>query len=130
MKYLLDTNICIGLMKGERKIAKAIRNKSPDEIVLCSVVKAELLYGIKKSQKRTQNERLFETLTREFSSLPFTDETAEHYALIRATLEQKGKPVGAYDLMIAAIALQHNLIVVTRNLREFERIPSLSIEEW
>ena len=130
MKYLLDTNICIAYVKGDMQIKKKLLTLSPDDVAICSIVKAELLYGILKSQLRAKNELSFKNFIQQFHSYPFDDDSAKQQSIVRVTLEQAGTPIGAHDLMIAAIALQHGLTLVTRNLREFERIHSLSVEAW
>jgi len=131
MKYLLDTNICIRyLNQRSEAIINRLNQTTETEIVLCSVVKAELYLGAMKSQtpQRTMEKQQF--FVKRFRSLPFDDQAALFYAQIRASLEQSGTPIGGNDMMIAAIALQHNLILVTNNTREFSRINDLTIEDW
>ncbi|WP_293124466.1 PIN domain-containing protein [Okeania sp. SIO1I7] len=99
-------------------------------MVVCSVVKAELFYGAIKSQKAQQNlirQRIF--LNR-FVSLPFDDRCTEIYGEVRTNLERGGTPIGPYDLQIASIAIANNLILVTHNVDEFQRITELKIEDW
>ncbi|MCE7871878.1 type II toxin-antitoxin system VapC family toxin [bacterium CPR1] len=131
MSYLLDTNVCIHYLNGQDEgLRERLLACSPDEVFLCSVVKAELLFGARKSERVSQNlhklGRFFEPL----QSLPFSDEAAERYGVLRAQLEHVGKPVGANDMLIAAIALASDLTLVTRNLRELRRIPGLLVELW
>jgi tRNA(fMet)-specific endonuclease VapC len=100
------------------------------DAVVCSVVRAELFFGAMRSQnpvKTLTGQRQFLAL---FDSLPFDDDSAEHYARIRADLVGKGTPIGSNDLLIAAIALSHHLILVTHNTNEFERVDGLQIEDW
>ncbi len=131
MKYILDTNICIGIINGkEPKLRQKLIAMKKGDVVICSVVKAELFYGVKKSQLRTENERRLEVFFSQLSSLPFDDASADHYGSLRALLEPAGLTVGSNDLMIAAIAHQHRLTVVTRNGREFGMIPTLKTEVW
>jgi len=131
VKYLLDTNICIAWLQGkDLALRDRITNCHSDDLALCSVVKAELLYGAIKSQNRNKNETRLRAFFSQISSLSFDDESAEQYGIIRATLEQSGNNIGANDIMIAAIAIQHHLTVITRNWREFERITALQVEEW
>jgi tRNA(fMet)-specific endonuclease VapC len=131
LSYLLDTNTCIRYLNGQSESAKTrLEGLKPDEVVLCSVVKAELLYGAAKS---TANERTFARLNRFFSlfeSLPFDDHSAAEYGAIRADLERRGLLIGPNDMMIAAIALANDSILVTHNTREFERIGKLRHEDW
>jgi tRNA(fMet)-specific endonuclease VapC len=103
---------------------------SPNDIAVCSVVKAELFYGAMKSSSPTQSLRKQQVFLNQFVSLPFDDESTLTYARIRAQLESSGTPIGSYDLMIAAIALANHLILVTHNTREFGRVAGLAIEDW
>lgn len=131
MRYLLDTNICIALINGkEPKLRARLLALPKSDVVICSVVKAELLYGVKKSKLRAENERRLEIFFSQVPSIPFDDGSAEQYGSLRALLEQAGITVGANDLMIAAIAQQHRLTVVTRNQREFGAISTLKTENW
>ena len=99
-------------------------------MAVCSVVKSELFYGAMRSNNPTKTlERQQEFLER-FVSLPFGDESALLFGQIRARLASAGTPIGAYDLQIAAIALANNLILVTHNTREFERVDGLQLEDW
>lgn len=131
MIYLLDTNVCIVYLKGlNSNLKQRLETHNPRDIVVCSVVKAELFYGAIKSQKSQQNlirQRIF--LNR-FIALSFDDGCAEIYGQIRTNLERAGTPIGPYDLQIAAIAIANDLILVTHNVREFQRISELNIEDW
>jgi len=129
--YLLDTNACIAYLTGRSsRLAARIRSVSPRDLVLCSVVKAELLHGARKSARVEANLERLNAYFAPLASLPFDDLAAEHYGVIRAELEQRGTPVGPNDLMIAAIARAHGLTLVTANLEEFGRVPALRIEDW
>lgn len=131
MSYLLDANVCIGLLTGRApKIAQRLRFVSPVEIRLCSVVKAELLFGARRSARPAENLRLLLDFFEPFTSLAFDDRCAERYGVIRAELERDGRPIGPNDLMIAAIALAHDATLVTRNLDEFGRVVGLRLENW
>lgn len=131
MKYLLDTNTCIRYINGRSTtIAMRIQALAKNEAVLCSVVVAELIFGAKRSQypeKTLAKQHQFIDL---FRSLPFDDTCAEYYATIRADLTARGTPIGGNDLMIAATAQASNLILVTHNTREFERVADLNLEDW
>jgi tRNA(fMet)-specific endonuclease VapC len=127
---LLDTNIWIAFLKRDRSVLARLRETSATEIRLCSVVKAELLYGARKSQRVHENLRTLETLFGLYESLAFDDEAAHRYGMLRAQLERDGKPIGGNDLLIAAIAIALDLVVVTRNEREFRRVPGLRLERW
>lgn len=131
MKYLLDTNICIALLKNnEAGLVQKIKENSPDNFVLCSIVKAELLFGARKSQNVEKNMLFLSKFFAQFSSDPFDDNSAEYYGVNRAILEKSGEPIGDADLLISSIALANNYTVITRNHREFIRVPALKVEVW
>ncbi len=102
----------------------------PAQVFCCGVVRAELMFGARKSQQVDKNLDGFERLLQPFESVPFDDETASHYGLIRAALEKAGTPIGANDLLIGAIALRRDFVLVTRNRGEFARVPGLRTEVW
>ncbi len=131
MSFLLDTNICIALLKGnEKSLIKKFQESEPSSFYLCSVVKAELLYGAHKSERVNDNLDLLEKFFAQFRSFGFDDEAAEFYGISRALLTKAGSPVGANDLLIASIAQVNQITLLTRNLREFSRIPGLRYEVW
>jgi tRNA(fMet)-specific endonuclease VapC len=131
MKYLLDTNTCIRYINGRSvSVAAHLDGLAQGDAVLCTVVQAELLFGGLRSQhpdKTLAKQRQFIQL---FQVLPFDAPAAEHYAVIRADLTNKGTLIGGNDLMIAAIALANDLILVTHNTREFGRVTGLKLEDW
>ncbi|MGX5855416.1 type II toxin-antitoxin system tRNA(fMet)-specific endonuclease VapC [Dyadobacter jiangsuensis] len=131
MKYLLDTNIVAYIIK-KRPVEVLHKLQSLDwtEIAISSIVVAELWYGVEKSQLKEQNKVALEAFLRPFIILDFDARAAEAYASIRADLESKGKIIGANDLLISAHALSHGLILVTNNVKEFERVGGLQIENW
>lgn len=129
--YLLDSNICIHLLNNRHsQIEKHFRKSSPDEIALCSIVKAELLFGARNSKKVEANLLLLKHFFAPLSSLPFNDRCAEEYGLIRADLSTQGKIIGPNDLLIAAIARANDAVLVTYNTKEFSRITGLRLEDW
>lgn len=131
MKYLLDTNICIALLKNsDLGIVKKLKSITPDQVVICSIVKAELLYGARKSQSVEKNMSLLSKFFDQLESLPFDDGATDFYGTQRSILEKSGTPIGNADLMIASIALAHDLTVVTRNHKEFIRVQNLRVEVW
>ena len=131
MNYLLDTNTCIIYLKGRNLNLKQRLEAVPvSEIAVCSIVKAELCFGAMKSANPERNFALQQAFLKQFVSLPFDDLAATTFGVIRSQLETKGTPIGAYDLQIAAIALAHNLTLVTHNTREFERVDGLQVEDW
>lgn len=131
MNYLLDTNACIRYLNAASEpLRKRIEAAGQGQLAVCSVVKAELLFGAVKSRKPEQTRGHQRGFVDRFVSLPFDDRAAEAYAGIRAVLEHQGTPIGANDLMIAAIALANDLTLVTHNVTEFSRVPELRIEDW
>jgi tRNA(fMet)-specific endonuclease VapC len=131
MIFLLDTNVCVVyLNQPQSHVAANLRCYRPQDIAVSSVVKAELFFGAMKSQ---QPERTLEKQQRflvPFHSLPFNDEAALIFGKIRADLQRQGKPIGPYDLQIAAIALANDLTLVTHNTREFSRVDGLRLVDW
>jgi len=131
MIHLLDSNTCIRYLNGQSEsIRRNLEARQPEEIVLCSVVKAELIYGAAKSARLQSNLEKLRRFAEPFSSLPFDDGAAEVYGRIRALLERSGKPIGPNDLLIAAIAIAHDATLVTHNTGEFSRIEDLRYEDW
>ena len=131
MIYLLDTNTCIGyLNRRNPSIYQHLLAVSADDVCICDVVKFELYYGAYKSSRTAENLENLSNFFGDLVSLPFDGQAAEICGQLRATLQAAGTPIGAYDLQIAAIALARNLILVTHNTREFQRIPQLQLEDW
>ncbi|MDD9986649.1 MAG: type II toxin-antitoxin system VapC family toxin [Spirochaetaceae bacterium] len=131
MTWLLDTSVCIPLInRSDTNLAARLLGHTPGSICLCSVVKAELHFGAQNSRRIAENLRRLETFFGAFPSLPFDDDAAKHYGTIRAQLRREGRPIGANDLMIAAIALAGSLMLATRDVEEFERVPGLKVEGW
>jgi len=129
--FLLDTNVCIRILNGSSPpVAARLQAANPAEVRLSAVVKAELLYGARKSTRIDDNLRLLRRFFIPFVSLPFDDRCAEEAGLIRLDLERSGRPIGPNDLLIAASARAHDLVLVTHNRREFGRIPGLRVEDW
>ena len=129
--YLLDSNVCIVYLKGRSEVLQRRFDAIDSHLLaVCSVVKAELFYGAKRSNnpaKALAQQRLF---LDQFVSFPFDDSCTDIYGSIRAALTRKGTPIGTNDLLIAAIALTNQLTLVTHNIREFSRVPELQIEDW
>ena len=129
--WLPDTNAWIALINARPSPVKArFQSRTPADIFLCDVVKAELYYGAFRSARREENLALLDRLFPTFASLPFNSEAARACGQIRAALSAAGTPIGPYDLQIAAIALVHGLTVVTHNISEFDRVPQLKTEDW
>jgi tRNA(fMet)-specific endonuclease VapC len=131
MAYLLDTNACVRLLnRSSPAVVERFKLETPGSISLCSVVKAELLYGARKSHQVARNLASLNAFFAPMDSAPFDDEAADHYGMIRADLARMGTPIGANDLLIAAIARAHDLTVVTNNTDEFTRVVGLRVEDW
>ena len=131
MRYLLDTNTCIAYLNGRSESVKnRLLSSEGEDLFLCSVVKAELTYGAMKSQRVETNMAKLHTFFDYFVSLPFGDREAEKYGEIRSVLEGQGKIIGPNDLMIASIASANDMILVTNNTKEFQRVEGLRIEDW
>lgn len=133
MKYLLDSNACIGWLRlSQPKLVARIKRELPADLAICSIVVGELTYGAERSAPahRVNNFLRIEQLRQRFFSLPFDDAAAERYGNVRAQLSALGTPIGPNDLMIASIALAHQMTVVTSNTAEFSRVPGLSVDDW
>jgi tRNA(fMet)-specific endonuclease VapC len=129
--YLLDTNVCIQLLNGRhRSLIDRFHSHTQQEVVLCSMVKAELLRGALRSQRVDLNLQRLNSFFAPLLSLPFDDSSAEHFARIGADLLNQGKPIGANDLVIAAIARAHDATLITHNTGEFGRVAGLRMEDW
>jgi len=134
MEFLLDTNVCIALINGtsdrvRRRFAKAV--ESGEHVRVSSVSLYELWYGVEKSARTAANtQRLQMFLAGPVRVLEFGEEDARRAGEIRNSLERAGKPIGAYDLLIAAQALNRRLKLVTANAREFARVKGLQWEDW
>jgi len=134
VNYLLDTNACIALINGK---PASVRSRFQNAIAtngkmfMSSLVAFELWYGVAKSSRQEANRQRLETfLAGPITPLPFDDEDAQTAGTLRATLEATGKPVGAYDLLIAGQALRHKMTLVTANVSEFARIKGLNWQDW
>jgi tRNA(fMet)-specific endonuclease VapC len=130
MSYLLDTNAGITYLRNRNALlTQRVLAHPPSDIILCSVVVAELLVGARRSQSMRYAAAVTQFIG-QFVSLPFDDRAAEEYAEIRVFLEAQGTPIGPYDMQIAAIARAHSLTLVTHNSQEFGRVPGLVLEDW
>ena len=131
MKYLLDTNACIRYLNGRAPhLVQKLPTVPRQDVVVSAVTKAEMFYGAQKSQTPERSRQKQEAFFEQIESLPFDDQAADAYAVIRATLEKRGTPISHPDLQIAAIALAHNLILISHNVREFSRVDDLKLEDW
>ena len=131
MKYMLDTNICIYLIKQQpREVIDKFQGIALGEISVSTVTVAEMMYGVGKSQYKEKNKAALQAFLAPLEMVDFDFAAAQQYGAVRVYLEKIGKPIGAYDLMIAAHALSLGLVLVTNNEQEFQRIPDLIVENW
>lgn len=131
MKVMLDTNICIALIKQKpANVVKKFNDFQVGEICISTVTLAELRYGVAKSQYQEKNQAALDDFILPLEIAEFDEVAANYYGVLRANLETKGTPIGAMDLMIGAHALSQNLTIVTNNVREFKRIPKLVVVDW
>jgi tRNA(fMet)-specific endonuclease VapC len=129
--FLLDTNVCIHVLNNSSPaVVTRFTAESPATLRLCSVVKAELLFGARKSNRVAKVLSSLDRFYKPLVSHPFDDECAHEYGRIRADLDRAGTPIGGNDLMIAAIARRHDLTLVTHNVDEFARVVGLAVEDW
>jgi tRNA(fMet)-specific endonuclease VapC len=130
LKYLLDTNIVIYVVK-RRPLAVLERfNANEGRMAISSITLSELYHGAEKSARMTENLAVVEEFASLIEVLPYTAKASAHYGAIRAVLEKTGKTIGINDLHIAAHARSEGLTLVTNNLGEFERVPGLVLENW
>lgn len=130
MKYLLDTNTCIALMRRNARVRGRLELLAPGDCAVSSITALELYHGLERcaqpERERAKMDELFATV----EVLPFGAGEARHAARTRHTLEQAGIPIGPFDVLIAGHALSAGLVLVTNNTREFSRVSGLAIEDW
>jgi tRNA(fMet)-specific endonuclease VapC len=131
VKFLLDTNICIyALKKRPPEVLERLRACGPEAVALSVITALELWHGAEKSQTPEKTQAKLELFLAPIRTLPFEEEAAREGARLRAHLDRQGTPIGDLDSLIAAQALASGLILVTNNLREFQRVPGLRTENW
>ena len=130
LKYMLDTNIAIYVIKRRPPEALATFNQHAGQLCISSITLAELMHGAEKSAKPDHNLRQVEDFISRLTVLEYGNKAAAHYGDIRAVLERKGTPIGVNDLHIAGHARSEGLTLVTNNLKEFERVEALRLENW
>jgi tRNA(fMet)-specific endonuclease VapC len=128
LQYMLDTNICIHVLKNRPEKLRERFNRLAEQLCISTITLAELSYGVEKSSRRDDNHQAVDQFAARLDVLPFSAVAAIHYGQVRAALEAAGRPIGAHDMLIGAHARSAGMIVVTNNLREFERIPGLRTE--
>jgi tRNA(fMet)-specific endonuclease VapC len=128
VKFLLDSNAVIALMKGHSGFLTRLRQHQPRDFGISTIVAHELFYGAYKGQRTAENLARVDAL--QFEVLDFDREDARQAGELRALLAAAGTPIGAYDVLIAGQALARGLTLVTHNTGEFQRVPGLRIEDW
>ena len=131
MHYLLDTNICIYLIKNRPPgVLDRFRQHSPQDVAISIITLFELEYGVEKSQYRQRSKDALAKFLLPLNLINLDRFSALEAAIIRAQLEKKGMPIGPYDLLIAGLARSRDMILVTNNIKEFEKVVGLHLENW
>ena len=130
LRYLLDTNIVIYVLKRRPVEVLSTFNANASRMAISSITLAELLHGAEKSSRVSENLAAIEDFCSRLEVLPYGPKAAQHYAVIRAALEKLGQPIGVNDMHIAAHARSEGLVLVTNNMGEFARVPALEAENW
>ena len=130
IKYLLDTNIVIYVIKRRPAQALAVFNQHQGQMAMSAVTLAELVHGAEKSSDPPRNMAVLEDFRSRVAVVDYDERAAHHYGSIRAALERLGTPIGVNDLHIAAQARSAGMVLVTNNLAEFNRVPGLLLENW
>ncbi|MCF0114869.1 MAG: type II toxin-antitoxin system VapC family toxin [Erysipelotrichaceae bacterium] len=131
MKYMLDTNMCIYTIKRHpEKVLERYRALNPSDLCISSITLAELLYGVEKSVYKQKNRLALYSFLSPITVIDYDAKAATEYGVIKAELEKKGTPIGLLDTMIASHAKTLGLTLVTNNVKEFERVENLKIENW
>ncbi len=130
LKYLLDTNIVIYVIKRRPIEVLGLFNEHAGRMAMSAITLSELYHGAEKSAKVSQNLEVIEEFSSLLEVLPYTAKASAHYGSIRSALEKTGQPIGVNDLHIAAHARSEGLVIVTNNVSEFSRVPGLMVENW
>ncbi len=130
LRYMLDTNLCIRVLRDRPTAIRERFNQEADGLCISTIVLTELLHGAAKSARPLENRTEVDRFAARLSVLNFDDAAADHSAQIRASLERVGRPIGAYDLLIAGHARSRGLVVITGNLSEFQRVEGLRCDDW
>ena len=131
MRYMLDTNICIYVIKTKpEKVFQKLQTIHPEDVCISSVTYAELVHGVEKSIAVEKNRLALSMLLANMEILDFDVDAADCYGKIRTGLEKKGTPIGPLDMMIAGHAQSLGYTIVTNNVKEFSRVAALKIENW
>ena len=130
LKFMLDTNIVIYTIKNRPESVRALFNQHEGQMCISTVTWGELVYGAERSSQAERNLSDIEALGARLEVASFDAQAATHFGQVRAELYRVGKPIGPYDMMIAGHARALGLILVTNNMKEFERVPGLRLENW
>lgn len=130
MRFLLDTNIVIRVLRGDDDQLRHPLSEHADQLAVSTITVAELHYGVGRSAEPGRNRRAVAAFLAFLDVLPFDTEAAEHAGDIRAVLAGRGMPIGGYDVLIAGHARSQGMTVVTNNRREFDRVPGLLVADW
>jgi tRNA(fMet)-specific endonuclease VapC len=128
-KYLLDTNICIYFLKGLFSLDKIIEEAGIENCFISEITVAELKFGIENSENKEENKETIDDFVSKFTIIPIFN-SLDTYALEKARLRKKGFPLDDFDLLIGATAISNNLILVTRNTSDFDRLEGIEIQNW
>ncbi|HEY5891737.1 MAG TPA: type II toxin-antitoxin system VapC family toxin [Chthoniobacterales bacterium] len=130
MKYLLDTDVCIAVLRGSLRVRERLQAVRPDDCGISVVSIFELLSGVECCRRPEEERRKVETFIAPMHVLPFDQDSALRAAQVRWHLEKVGRPIGPYDLLLAGQALAVDVTLVTGNTTEFARVPNLVLENW
>lgn len=130
LKYMLDTNICIFTLKNKPQAVREAFNRHHGQLCISTITLMELIYGAEKSAAAERNLAVVEGFAARLEVLSYDSHAAAHSGLLRAELARAGTPIGPFDQMIAGHARSLGLLLVTNNMREFQRVPGLRVEDW
>ncbi|NOX08765.1 MAG: tRNA(fMet)-specific endonuclease VapC [Gammaproteobacteria bacterium] len=130
LKYMLDTNIVIYTIKNRPEQVRDAFKQHENQMCISAVTRGELIFGAERSSQTERNLADIEGLIARLEVVPFEEHASEHFGQLRAELYRTGQPIGPYDMMIAGHARAMGLILVTNNMKEFERVPGLRLENW
>jgi len=128
-KYLLDTNICVYFLKGQFELDKRIEKAEAENCFVSEITVAELKFGAENSEKKGENRKTVNDFVSKFTIIPIFN-SLDVYAKEKARLRKKGVPLDDFDLLIGATAISNGLILVSRNISDFERLEGIDIENW
>jgi tRNA(fMet)-specific endonuclease VapC len=129
MKFLLDSNICIHFLRGKYNIIEKLNEVGIDNCAISEITLAELVFGAEKSDNPKKNHKLIEKFIGQLSILPIFD-AIHTYGKEKARLQSEGKMISDFDLLIGCTSIENDLIMVTENIKEFDRIKGIRIENW